>query len=332
MEYPFDVYGVGHALVDTHYAVSVEFLEKQGIEKGVMTLIDEKRRQALLRLLPSTPLSSASGGSAANTLIGVALFGGRSCYACLVGEDEWGGFYIRDLERAGVSARSAHRRPGATGQCLVFITPDADRTLHTFLGVGSRIGPDQIDEALVSSSRFTYLEGYLLSSDNGFAACRKAQRLARRHGTLVSLTLSDPVMVSLQKERFAELIDRGVDLLFCNEDEAKAYTGLRDRSEACRALAGSVRNVCVTCGPEGALLCKEGRMTRVPGLPVEAVDTTGAGDLFAGGVLFGLAHGYELEEAGKLGTYAAAQVVAQYGPRLNQPLGKKVDAILDLFR
>jgi sugar/nucleoside kinase (ribokinase family) len=327
----YDVYGVGHALVDIQYSVPPAFLDRLGIEKGVMTLIDEKRQQAILAALSQPPVAFASGGSAANTMIGVARFGGSAYYTCQLGEDEWGGFYRQDLERAGVHSGPANRIPGRTGQCVVLITPDADRTLNTFLGVSSSIGPEQLEENVIAASQYLYVEGYLLSSESGFATCLQAQDFARRHGTAISLTLSDPSMVTSFSERFGELIEKGVDLLFCNEDEALAFTGCPDRQTACEALAERVETACITCGAEGAFLRERHRSIHVPGVQVEALDTTGAGDIFAGGVLFGVTNGHDLEEAGRLGSYAAARVVSQYGPRLERILATEIDAILAGF-
>ncbi len=324
----YDVYGVGHALVDLQYAVSADFLERLHIRKGVMTLIDAARQRALFQALDRPPLASASGGSAANTMIGVAGFGGRAYYACQVGQDEWGDFYCRDLERALVRCNPANRSPGPTGQCVVFITPDADRTMNTFLGVSSELGPERLETGIIADSAYLYLEGYLVSSDSGFAACLRAQDLARQGRTLISLTLSDPSMVELFRERFAELVAGGVDLLFCNEEEARAFTGQGDRRAAAQDLARRFRAGCVTCGADGALCFEDGRLAAVPGVPARAVDTTGAGDLFAGGVLFGLTHGFGLEQAARLGAYAAAQVVARYGPRLDRPLKDEISRIL----
>ena len=328
MSRQYDVYGVGHALVDVQYAIPPEFLVRLGIDKGVMTLIDQERQQALQAALGQESISSASGGSAANTAIGVAGFGGSAYYACQVGQDDWGAFYLRDLQEAGVRSNPANRIAGRTGQCTVFITPDADRTLNTFLGVSSTIGPERLEEEVIAASKYLYIEGYLLSSDNGYAACCRAQEFAHKHQTAVSLTLSDPFMVSSCRERFVALVDKGVDLLFCNEEEAMTYTGHPEREMACRELAAAVGTSCVTCGAEGAVFYAQGRRMQIPGVRVEAIDTTGAGDLFAGGVLFGITHGFSLEEAGRLGSYAAAQVVAQYGPRLKHPLGDEIDTIL----
>ena len=247
----YDVYGVGHALVDIQYRVDPEFLAENQIDKGVMTLVDTERQTTLAAALTADPVASASGGSAANTMIGVARFGGQAYYACLTGRDEWGDFYQRDLEEAGVATNPANRDEGTTGQCLVFITPDADRTLNTFLGISSAIGPAQLQEDIIADSQCVYLEGYLFSSDDGFAAAIKAREMARRHGTTVALTLSDPFMVGAFKERFDAIIDHGIDLLFCNEEEAMACTGAADR-----AAAGRVRAAGGAPGPQNASFCK----------------------------------------------------------------------------
>ena len=324
----YDVCGVGHALVDIQHSVPASFLAQFGIDKGVMTLVDEERQETLLRALRDSPMSRASGGSAANTMITVARLGGRTYYACQLGHDEWGDFYQRDLEQAGVRSNPAHRTAGKTGQCLVFVTPDADRTLNTCLGVSSSLGEGQIDEGIIAESAYVYLEGYLLSSDSGFSACRRAQSLARRHRTSVSLTLSDPAMVELCRPRFETLLAAGVNLVFCNEEEARALTGADDREAACRALQQEMASGCVTCGADGAMVYTREDCCQIPGLQVDAVDTTGAGDSFAGGVLFGLTHGLNLAQAAKLGNRAAAEVVAQYGPRLERDLRPEIHDIV----
>ena len=327
----YDVYGVGHALVDIQYQVQPEFLAANQVEKGVMTLVDEKRQTDLATAISADPVASASGGSAANTMIGVARFGGQAFYACLIGRDTWGDFYQSDLEAAGVAANPANRSEGTTGQCLVFITPDADRTLNTFLGISSAIGPAQLQEDIIADAQYVYLEGYLFSSDDGFAAAIQAQEMARRNGAKVSLTLSDPFMVSTFKERFDTLLQKGVDLLFCNEEEALACTGAADREAAGEILSAQSNMAYITCGADGALVYADGQRHMVPGVQVEAVDTTGAGDLFAGGALFGLTHGYNPVDSARLGSYAAAQVVARFGPRLQESLAGQIDQILSHF-
>ena len=232
----YDVYGVGHALVDIQYQVAPEFLAEHQVEKGVMTLVDEARQHHLTAAVGGEPVASASGGSAANTLIGVARFGGRTYYACLTGRDAWGDFYQRDLEAAGVATHPANRGEGKTGQCLVFITPDADRTLNTFLGISSAIGPAQLQEEVIADSQYLYIEGYLLGSDDGFAAAVQAQHIAQRHNTAVALTLSDPFAVRAFQARFDALLQQGVDLLFCNGPRA-SYRHQRGRRSLCRRRA-----------------------------------------------------------------------------------------------
>ena len=330
MERSFDVYGVGHALVDIQYKVDVETLDKLGIEKGVMTLIDSQRQQKLFERLSRDPIASASGGSAANTMIGISQFGGKPFYACLTGRDAWGDFYQSDLEKAGVATDPTHRAEGTTGQCVVFITPDADRTLNTFLGVGSAISTTQLDGEKIAASQYIYLEGYLLSSDNGFETCLQAQAMAQRVGTSVALTLSDPFMVATFKDRFTQLVDNGVDILFCNEDEANTFTDSKESTQAIEQLGQRVPLVCVTCGANGVLIRQGEHCVSIPAIAVEAVDTNGAGDLFAGGFLYGITHELGVEQAGKIGSYAAAQVVAQYGPRLQKTL-EGVESILAQF-
>ncbi|MCC7264243.1 MAG: adenosine kinase [Candidatus Latescibacteria bacterium] len=329
MSRSFDVYGLGHALVDVQYTIAPERLGQLGIRKGVMTLIDEAQQAQLLQALDgSARMAQASGGSAANTMIGVASFGGKAYYTCLIGRDEWGDFYHRDLEKAGVQSNPEGRAAGPTGKCVVLITPDADRTLNTFLGVSSQLAPEHVEAAILGDSAHLYLEGYLVSSDNGFAACLHAQQLGRQAGTRISLTLSDPAMVEFFRARFEQLVAGGVDLLFCNEAEARTFTGASDARAAAAHLATQVGAGCITCGAAGALIFEKGHTALVPGFSAQAVDTTGAGDLFAGGVLFGLAKGHTLAQAARLGNYAAAQVVAQYGPRLAHPLHGEADQIL----
>lgn len=327
----YDVYGVGHALVDIQYQVAPEFLAAYQIEKGVMTLVDEARQRTLTAALNREPIAATSGGSAANTLIGVACYGGRTYYACLTGRDAWGDFYQRDLEAAGVATHSANRDAGKTGQCLVLITPDADRTLNTFLGISSTLGPAQLQEEVIADSQYLYIEGYLLGSDDGFAAAGRAQQIAQHHGTVVALTLSDPFAVRAFRARFDALLHRGVDLLFCNAEEALASTGLSDREAAGTALASQVGTIYITCGADGALVYADSAHYQVHGIPVQAIDTNGAGDLFAGGVLYGLSHGYSPLDAARLGCYAAAQVVTRFGPRLEQSLADHIVPILSRF-
>ena len=324
----YDVYGVGHALVDQQYRVTVDFLNNWKIGKGVMTLVDENRQKELQSALSCQPENSASGGSAANTMITVSRFGGRANYAFQVGNDNWGNFYRRDLDDAGVQSTSSSQRTGSTGQCMVFITPDADRTMNSFLGTSANMSPNQIERCLIGKSQYLYLEGYLLTSDAGMETCQLAQKWAIEDGVKVSATLSDPVIVETFRDRFQTLIDVGVDLLFCNEEEALSMTHCKNLNKAIEILEQQVRTSIVTRGPDGAIISHEGSRIEISAVPVSAVDTTGAGDTLAGGVLFGITNGYSLVDSVRLGNFAAAEVVGKLGPRLDRELGREIEVIL----
>lgn len=324
----YNVYGLGNALVDVQYRIEPSFLETAGIEKGLMTLIEEDRQKELIQRLSGLPAERSSGGSAANTVIGVSCFGGSAYYACKVADDDDGAFYLKDLEAAGVGVNLETYEGGRTGNCLVLITPDADRTMNTFLGITAMFGPEQIEAAVVAVSDTVYIEGYLLSSDSGFEAAQAAQKVAQAAGVPVALTLSDPFIVNVFGERVAALIDKGIDLLFCNEVEAQSYACVETTDAACEVLSDRVREFAVTCGADGARVGRDGALHHAPGFQVEALDTNGAGDMFAGAYLYGITNGHSLEESAKLATYASSQVVAKYGPRLDRSLVGEIGRIL----
>ena len=324
----YNVYGIGNALVDIQYQVDPGFLNEAEIDKGVMTLIEEDRHLKLIDRLGDQVLKRSSGGSAANTMIGVANLGGRSYYACKVAKDEYGDFYLQDLEAAGVESNPVNREEGTTGKCLVFITPDADRTMNTFLGITSTFGPAQLEEEVIARSNYLYIEGYLVASDTGFEAALAAQKMGKRWGARVAITLSDPIIVDVFKSRLQELVENGVDLLFCNEDEAKAFTDQEDAEKACASLKDQVKGYAVTCGPKGAVVFDRDESVESPGFMVEAVDTNGAGDMFAGAYLFGMTNGYDVTQSARLATYSSAQVVSQFGPRLEESLKDRIPEIL----
>ena len=323
-----DVYGIGHALVDLQYPVDTAFLRDHGIAKGVMTLVNEDRQAELQAALAPSAVNSASGGSAANTMIALARYGGRAHYAFRVGDDQWGDYYCRDLSEAGVDSGAAAQGRGKTGQCMVFVTPDADRTMNTFLGASAGIGPIQVEHEVLRRSRFVYLEGYLLTSHPGMELCDLARRLARNEEVGVSLTLSDPAIVEAFGERFHQLVDSGVDLLFCNEEEALVFTGAAELERAVSELAHRVPIAVVTRGAEGALVGVGKTRVQVDAVPVQAVDTTGAGDSFAGGFLFGICRDFGIADSARLGCFAAAEVVSKLGPRLERTLVKEIETIL----
>ena len=328
MSRKYNVYGVGNALVDVQYQVDDAYIAKMDIGMGTMTLVDEERQCELIGNVSNEPLERASGGSAANTMIGVSNFGGTAYYGCKVGKDEPGDFYLNDLTAAGVDSNPNNRADGVTGQCVVLIGPDGERSLNTFLGITAEFGPDEVEPEVFSESDIVYIEGYLLASDSGFEASLHAQALAKERVAKVALTLSDVFIVDVFKARVDELLKNGVDLLFGNEAEAMAYTDRTDVSGACLVIGKVVSDFAITLGGEGALVTDGGNVKTVSGFPIEVVDTNGAGDAFAGAFLFGVTNGYSTEEAGKLGCYAGSQVVSKFGPRLEQDLSGKVGEIL----
>lgn len=323
----FNVYGIGNALVDIQYRVTPDFLARFGIEKGVMTLIEEDRHHELLGRLGDDVLKRSSGGSAANTMIAVASLGGTAYYACKVAKDAYGDFYLRDLAEAGV-ASNRFQGEGITGKCLVMITDDADRTMNTYLGITGTFGPEQLEPDVIRRSDYLYIEGYLVASEVGFASAMAAQAEARAAGTLVSLSLSDPSIVAAFGDRMRTLVAGGVDLLFCNEAEAWAFTETDNESDACSALETLVASYAVTYEAEGAVVWNGVERFHSPGFSVDAVDTNGAGDMFAGAYLFGITRGLDAEQSAKLANYASMRVVAQYGPRLEESLMDETERIL----
>lgn len=324
----YNVYGVGNALVDVQYQVSDAYIERMNVGMATMTLVDEARQRELIENVEQAPLERASGGSAANTVIGVVNFGGTAYYGCKVGKDEPGDFYLNDLTQAGVGSNPNNRADGVTGQCVVLIGPDGERSLNTFLGITADFGPEEVEPDVVADSDVVYIEGYLLSSDSGFAASLRAQELAKERGAKVALTLSDVFIVDAFRERVDEILKNGIDLLFGNEAEAMAYTNRSDVSGACLVIGKVVKDFAITLGPEGALVTDSGNVKTVAGVPAQVVDTNGAGDAFAGAFLYGITNGYSAAEAGKLGCFAGAHVVSKFGPRLEQPMRDQISTIL----
>lgn len=313
----YHVYGVGNALVDMEFSVQDEFFSEMDIAKGLMTLVDEKRQIELLAHLGHKNAKWACGGSAANTIMAVARFGGQAYYSCKVADDELGDFYVEDMNAAGVDSNiNGKRESGETGRCLVMVSPDAERTMNTFLGITETLSIGELDEDAIRGSQFVYIEGYLVSSETGRAAAIRAREIAERHGVRTALTFSDPAMVQYFGDGLKEMIGNGVDMLFCNEAEALAWTGAENVDDAAHSLTTVARGFAVTRGARGARIFDGTQTIQIAPQPVEAVDTNGAGDMFAGAFLYGLTHGLGYEKSGRLASSASSRVVGQFGPRL----------------
>ncbi|WP_130472828.1 adenosine kinase [Candidatus Magnetaquicoccus inordinatus] len=313
----YDVYGIGHALVDMEFQVDDTFLIQAGLQKGSMTLVDETRQQQLLQQLHGLACHRACGGSAANTLIGLAQFGGRGFYSCQVAQDEAGDFFAQAMRSDGVDNQLDPPRPlGTTGRCLVFITPDAERTMCTHLGISEQFSSTQLAPDVLAQAEYLYIEGYLVSSPSGREATVAAARLARQQKVKTALTFSDTSMITYFRSGLEAITELGLDLLFCNESEAMAFTGCQTLGEAQRQLSSLAQLVGLTLGGRGAAIGYQGEWIEIPALPVQAIDSNGAGDLFAGALLYGITHGMTLQQAGHLACRASAQLVTQAGARL----------------
>jgi sugar/nucleoside kinase (ribokinase family) len=314
----YHVYGLGAALVDTEIEVNDDFLKQARIEKGLMTLVDEARQSELLNLMESHLVGSirSSGGSACNSIIAASYFGAKTFYSCKVADDDNGRFFQEDTKAAGVVTHNLELPQGTTGKCLVMITPDAERTMNTFLGISETLSHNELDADAIANSDYVYLEGYLVTSPSGKAAAIKAREIAEQHSVKTALSLSDPGMVQFFKDGLKEMIGQQVDLIFCNKDEALGWTDTDNIQDAAEAMKSSARTFAITLGAEGALVFDGSTLSQISGSSAKAIDTNGAGDMFAGAFLYAITHGQDFATAAKLANCAAAQVVSQYGPRL----------------
>lgn len=326
----YDVYGIGNAIVDIVTEVDHDFFEKNEIEKGVMTLVDEKRQHHLMKAIDMKRSRMSGGGSAGNTVVALNQFGGKSFYSCLVSNDELGKFFLDDLKRNGVDTNLAHENcpEGITGKCLVMTSPDAERTMNTFLGVSSFLSPQQLDATAIKNSTYLYLEGYLVASPKGLEAMLEAKKIAQHNNVYTALTFSDASMVKYFSAQMQEVVGNGVDLLFCNEEEAMIFTGTTTLVEARKKLMEVAKRFAITLGANGALVYDGDAFIQIEPHKVKAIDTNGAGDMFAGAFLYGITHNHSYADSGKLASLASSRVVSQFGPRLTPAEAKKVLADL----
>lgn len=325
----YQVYGIGNALVDMEYEVEASDLGILGIDKGVMTLVDEQQQLAIMSHLKHHQPRRGSGGSAANSLIALSQLGGKGFYSCKVADDELGHFYMEDLVQGGVDTNHhTEKAQGHTGRCVVLVTPDTDRTMCTFLGVSGALSVAELVEDALCDSEWFYTEGYLVTSDEARAASIAAKGIADAAGVKTAISLSDPNMVKFFKHGLLEMIGSGVDLLFANEFEAMGMAGSDDLRVAVEDLKTISKTFAITRGPRGALIWDGARLIEIPAVPVEAVDTLGAGDMFAGAFLYALTQGWDHARAGQLAAAASARLVTHLGPRI---LAAETQAVLQDF-
>jgi len=314
----YSLYGLGNALVDIECEVSLDLLQKLGVDKGVMTLLEEETQDKILAMLADHPLKRGCGGSAANTVIAFSQLGGKAFYSCKVANDEAGKFYLEDLIQCGVDNNLQHQAltDGVTGKCLVFVTPDADRTMNTFLGITATFSEAELMPEAIAAAEYTYIEGYLVTGPQAKAAAVKARELAQAAGKKEAFTLSDVNMAKFFKDGLLEIIGPGIDLLFANESEAFTMADTEDLGTAVDYLKSLSKCFALTRGPAGSLIFDGEQLLEIDPVPVKAIDTVGAGDMYAGALLYGLTHGMGFTEAGNLASLASAQLVTNLGPRM----------------
>lgn len=313
----YQVYGIGNALVDMEYEVEVSDLAKLRIDKGVMTLVDEAHQIEIMQHLSEHHHQKGSGGSAANSVIALSQLGAKGFYSCKVANDELGHFYMNDLVAGGVDTnRHTDREDGHTGRCVVLVTPDTDRTMVTHLGISGDLSDKELVPEALRESAYFYTEGYLVTSDSARNLAITAKRIAEEAGVKTAISLSDPNMVAHFKAGLLEMIGGGVDLLFANEAEAKGMAGTDDLTVAVDFLKKIGKELAITRGPKGALIYDGRQMIEIDPVKVVAVDTVGAGDMFAGAFLYGITLGWDHRRAGDLAATAAAKLVTSLGPRI----------------
>ncbi len=320
----FDVVGIGNAIVDVLSKAEESFLVAQGLSKGTMTLIDGARAEALYAAMG--PGVEVSGGSVANTMVGIASLGGSGAFIGKVRNDQLGGIFSHDIRASGVAFDTPPATSGApTARCLILVTPDAQRTMGTFLGASVNFGPDDLDPSVVAAAKVTYLEGYLWDAPPAKKAFQEAAHIAHQAGRKVALSLSDPFCVARHRESFLDLVSGHVDLLFANEVEITSLYQVENFDQALQAVRGHCEIAALTRSGKGSVILAGDEVHVVDAAPVpEVVDSTGAGDLYAAGFLYGYTAGKSLFDSGRIGALAAAEVISHFGARPEVSLSRLV--------
>ena len=316
----YKIYAIGAALVDTEAKVSDSFLSNHAIEKGVMTLVDQSRQEELIDSLNKngSKLLKQSGGSACNTVVAASQLGSKAYFGGKIADDDDGRLYADDLTQAGVSHAFSPTTHGVTGKCLVMVTSDAERTMNTFLGVSDEFAETEINQSALAKSEWFYVEGYLQADDHRTAVVKSAVEFAKQQGVKVGLSLSDPFVAQLFAGNLKSVIGDGIDLIFCNKDEALAFTGVDTIEQAAKELKAYAISFVITDGAKGATFFDGKSLSQVPGVEAKAIDTNGAGDMFAGAFLHAITSGKSYQKAAEFANQAAAMVVERFGPRLDK--------------
>ena len=304
----YDAIGIGSALLDFIVEVDDKFIERLGLTKGNMHLIDARQSKEILQLISSMNMYTAPGGSSANTIAGIAMMGGKASFVGNAGSDENGRIYIDKTLEAGATS-FIRRGEGITGHAITFITPDSERTFATHLGAAVELSADDIDFSIISNSSILHLEGYLFESNNLRDVCYRSMKKAKDNGVLISIDLSDPALVLRIRDVFNDVVVHYADIIFANEEEAFAFTGLKER-DALNALSNNSFAAVVKLGARGSLIQSEGRVIDIDVVDTDVVNTNGAGDMYAAGLLYGIASNMSIELSGKMASYAASLAVS----------------------
>ena len=317
----YDVYGIGNALLDIQYDTDEQFLTKHDIPKGLMSYVSHDEQNAIMNALGEDSYRQISpGGSVANSMIVLSHFGARTFLSCRIGNDQAGEQYYEEMRKAGLHSNFdiTSRPDGQTGRCVVKVTPDADRTMSTFLGTSIDLCEDQLDLNALKQSQYFYIEGYLMTSPTALQAVQTAITVAKANQTKFAITLSDPDIVTNFKSQFHQVIDQGVDLIFCNENEALEFTETDTIEAAQEALKAYTAAFVITIGPRGSIVFDGNRTILVPATEEQPIDTLGAGDMYAGAFLYGITSGMSWEDAGRLANITSSKVVTMFGPRVEK--------------
>jgi len=309
--------GLGNALVDIQFEVSDKEIAALNLEKGTMSLVDTPKQYDIINFLGNRTHNKCSGGSAANTIIAFSSFGGKAAYKTALGNDQYGNFYLNEFANLGIIMESKMFPEIPTGLCFVLISPDSERTMATSLGANSFQTKEHIDDDLIKRSEWLYIEGYKIADTNGQEMITHAINVAKKYDTKIAVTFSDKFIVEFFKSQLDEILE-STDLIFCNELEAITYTNCENLHDAFKSLSSKNYNVAMTMGSKGSYIKWEDVSFEIPAYKAKPIDSTGAGDMYSGGFLYGITHGKSPMRAGHLGSLAASKIVSQLGARLNE--------------
>ena len=321
MNKKYDVFGMGNALVDSVCLVTEKFLKDNDIEKGLMTLVDDKKQMSIIEKIKGSEPFIQSGGSVTNSIYTLSQLGGSGYLSFLISDDNYGKLFLEDINKSGISTgeENFYIKPGMTGSCLVLTTPDAERTMNTCLAISAEYSSDNINFEDLALSKYLYIEGYLVTSEIAMEAIEKSISFSRKNNVKIALTFSDLSMVKYFRNNFEKILKEKIDLLFCNKDEAETFTGEKNFKKCCDKMLSYSDLVIITMGSEGSvILSKSNDLIKTQPFEANAIDTVGAGDTFAGGFLYGINNGLDFEKSGKLASALSSKVVTKLGPRLEK--------------